>query len=44
MKSTTLKLILTGVGLILIFFSPADAELSLPLGIGLIGVAWLEKW
>ena len=44
MSNILLKLFLTGIGLALIFFSPADLGVSAPVGIGLIGLAWLEKW
>jgi hypothetical protein len=44
MKDAWIKIIMTGLGLLLIFFSPVDAGLSAPVGLGLIAAAWLEKW
>ena len=43
MNGETTKWILTAVGLLLIFFGPEDLGLTVPVGIGLIGVAWLEE-
>jgi hypothetical protein len=43
-KSTWIKLAMTGVGILLVFFGPEDFGLSIPAGIGLIAAAWLEEW
>lgn len=44
MKSIWLKLLLTGIGMCLVFFGPADLGATVPVGLGLIALAWLEDW